>query len=514
MTTAPPTSPIRYRQTKPNGMSARENSPLAFFCGLAYGVGAVLLLTVIVVAAQGLVDPRFVSELFVAATLAVLLGAIISRRAGGLTLIVFYFFAMFMALPAAVQIRRNSYPFGGSYDAEELNAGFLVVALGMLCFLVGMGLVSARSRPSINRGLTTESIPRQVTSRRAVQLAMRMSLVFTAIAAGLGAMVGPGLLFTARGDEAEGSSGAVQLLLVARSLALVALLLWVIAIRRSDQRRTHKGIWLGLVLVAGVAFVLNFPAALPRFQLLGIVLAVVVLLADFHRPLVKSLFTGVATFFLLYLFAPVKDLRSGALAQSFTPNAISQWDPGEYLLTVDFDGFKQTVDTLIYYSEASLRFGANFLGVLLFWVPRSLWPGKPVHTGQIVSEGLGYWYNNVSSPLPAEAFASWGIVGVMGVFLLLGAVVTRIERSSRESGILSVPQLIIYALAVGYSTILLRGALNAVAPMICSAFVLAFVVWLVYRRDGAISEARPDATDPVAVARPKPSREHRARTYA
>lgn len=506
-------APALHQPIKSNGANARPKSPLAFFSGLAYGLGFVLLMAVVAVAAQGSTDPRFVSQLFVAATMAVLLGVILSQRAGGLVLIVAYFFAIFMALPAAVQIRRNSYPFGGSYSAEELNAGFFVVALGLLFFLIGICLVPSRSAKNWGGASTATLLAEQAVSRDAVQLALRMSLVFTVIAGVLGVLAGPELLFTARSDAGGGTTAGSQLPHVARSFALVALLLCVVAVRRSDGQTARRRAWLCLIPVAGVSCVVNYPPALPRFQLLGIVLAVVVLLFDFHRPLVKSLFTGLATLFLLYLFAPVKDLRIDSLAESFTPSAIAQWDPGEYLLTEDFDGFKQTVDTLIYYSEASLRFGANFLGVLLFWVPRALWPGKPIHTGQIVSEGLRYSYNNVSNPLPAEAFASWGIVGVIGVLLLLGVIVMRIERSSLELEVLPVPQLIVYALATGYSTILLRGALNAVAPMICTAFVLAAVVHRCYRRHWALTAVRSDERCTAATDRRKPSERYRAGTY-
>ncbi|MFT8396623.1 MAG: hypothetical protein ABF648_11300 [Propionibacterium sp.] len=477
-----------------DGASGRANSPLSFLSALTYALGAVLLAIVIIICAQSSTDPGSVSGVFVAAAMAVLLGAILSPRAGALTFVVCYFFAMFMAVPAAVQISQDSFPFGGSYSTEQLNAGLLVVALGLLSLLVGMGLASAHGSPK-KKDVRTIAGPstKTASAQQSIRLALRLSLVFTAVAAALGTLAGPSKLFTPRADATDDLVVDSQGLLIARSFAVVALLLCIIAIQRPRERTLHHASWLCLIPVAAVAFVVNFPPALPRFQLLGIVLAVAVLLVDFHRPLVKALFTGMATFFLFFAFASVKDLSSNSLLTSFTPNSLAQWDPGQYLLSVDFDGFKQTVDTLIYYSNASPRWGVNFLGVFLFWIPRALWPGKPVPTGQIVSEGLGYWYTNVSNPLPAEAFASWGLAGVIIVLLIAGVIVMRIERSVLQPGELTVPRLSLYALATGYSTILLRGALNAVAPMICTVFVLTVVVNLVYRRYWAFSDSLDEA---------------------
>jgi hypothetical protein len=74
-----------------------------------------------------------------------------------------------------------------------------------------------------------------------------------------------------------------------------------------------------------------------------------------------------------------------------------------------------------------------------------------------------------------------GVVIFMGV---AGLLIARLEGSFRgAAGALStIPVVIGYAIATGYATILLRGALNAVAPMILTAFVLAGVVHAVFRR--------------------------------
>ena len=461
---------------------AREDTALsavlAVWATLCHIAGASLLIaTVVTSAADGSsADPRRLAALYAAASLACLGGAVMSRKLGAVYLIATFYFAIFTALPALVQIQSRQFPFGSTYSGSELNRGFLVLALGQLCLTVGVGIIALRRRRSGARGTVTLPLNR-------ARIAIRLAVLFAFVGVFLAVLAGPSVLFTARFDESttvsETESMAAQAAFVARSFTLVALLLTVIATKFVAGRSRPRGVTAALVFTASVALVVNFPLALPRFQLLGVGLALLVLLFDFRRPLVKGLFTAGATFFVLYVFASVKDLRSGlSLEKSLNSDKTS------YLLTADFDSYKQIVDTVIYFSSASYRWGENFLGVALFWVPRSWWEDKPIHTGEVVSKGLGYPFTNVSNPLPAEGFASWGIIGTVVVLLIAGVAVGALEyrRTGARSPNQDVARLLCYALAAAYTTILLRGALNAVAPMILTAFVLAAVVAVVYYR--------------------------------
>lgn len=445
---------------------------------VAHAAGAALLAATVVVTSSQLhtIDPLVSARIYTAATVFVLIGAIASRRLGAVYLITAFYFTVFTAAPTLVQIERNQFPFGSRYSDLELNAGFLVIAIGQLSLLAGVAALGrARTPPPTLRCSQTAG-----TARNESKLAARLGAGMSLAAAALAALAGPSRVFSPRFDESgsvlTGESLATQLIFVARALSVVGLLLTILAAQLTRPRRGGR---IGaLALSAGVALVVNFPPALPRFQLLGVVLAVSVLLFDFHRPAVKAVFTVGATAFLLYLFAAIKDLGDGV-----SLDEIASRDIAQYLVTVDFDSFKQITDTVIYFAEAPFRLGENFLGAALFWVPRSVWEGKPIHTGQIVSSGLGYTFFNVSNPLPAEAYASWGIAGTVLVMFAVGLILGRIEgRGTAPRGPRAhVPALLTYALAAGYATILLRGALNAVAPMILSAFVLAALVHFVFR---------------------------------
>ncbi|MCY7289048.1 MAG: hypothetical protein LH624_12555, partial [Cryobacterium sp.] len=171
-----------------------------------------------------------------------------------------------------------------------------------------------------------------------------------------------------------------------------------------------------------------------------------------------------------------------------------------YMVRVDFDGFKQIVDTTIYLGQGgTLRWGENFLGAALFWVPRSVWPGKPSDSGLLVSTSLGYPYTNVSNPLPSESLISFGFWGVVVVAALLATAVGSLEQGVRraQSHYSLTP---LYGMMAGFIVIIMRGSLNGVAAQFSSGMVIygLAALWISrrQRRTGARQQvlgARPDA---------------------
>ena len=111
-------------------------------------------------------------------------------------------------------------------------------------------------------------------------------------------------------------------------------------------------------------------------------------------------------------------------------------------------------------------------------MPRAIWPSKPIYTGEIVSTGLGFEYTNVSSPLPAEALMGFGLIGPVLVFYLLAWFVSRVESRAVSTASTKpiISSFVLYAITMGFIVIILRGALNGVAPQFATAFLAFFVM--------------------------------------
>lgn len=130
----------------------------------------------------------------------------------------------------------------------------------------------------------------------------------------------------------------------------------------------------------------------------------------------------------------------------------------EYAGNGDYDAFGQLSNALLYDRTMPLAFGRQLLGLVLFWVPRSIWSDKPVGSGVLLAQFRGYNFTNLSAPIWAEILLNFGLVGVVVASLVIGNVLGRLDQAFREStggG----PVDIAAAVLPFYLLILLRGSL-------------------------------------------------------
>ena len=406
---------------------------------------------------------------------------ILNCNRGGVSLVLDFFFLFFVAIPARVQIGEGKYPFLSTYSVEQLHAGFQVLVVAQLALLTGRVAYFLRAT-------STERVQRPTDREIDFRFYFRVMILMAVVAAPIAVYLGQTVLLSTRAEladlAAEDTGIQGQLLHVGRSLSLFAAVIAIFYWRAHRKgRRDGRPLLAAYLFVAAVFVAFNYPPSMPRFELLGTTIAIAAISANFFSLRMKLGFALAAPPFLFFLFPTIKSL--GATG-SVDFSAVLSRDVGEYLQSVDFDGFKQVVDTCIYLQQGNeMRGGASFLGSALFWVPRSLWEGKPRQSGELVSTALGYEYNNVSSPLPAEAFLAGGYVTVVLVFGLFGWLLTRLEERSRQVGSVATfrQEFLFYALLMGFLTIILRGALTSVAPMFGTAF-LAYLgaAWLHQRR--------------------------------
>jgi hypothetical protein len=391
-------------------------------------------------------------------------------RRGGISFLVGFFFLFFVAVPAYVQIGSREFPFNSQYADVQLVQGLEILCLAQLAYAAGEALVDLRSGRA-----------RPVSSRDQVLrpgFYLRSAAVLVAISVGIIGALGLHAVLLTRSERGAGAPDLVgfnsQLLFIGRSLTLLTMIVLVTIWVTRRELRTRPMV-LGLVAAGSTVFLLlNFPPGLARFQLLGSVLALAAVVTSFFRTRTKLLAGMAAPVFLFLFFPAIKALGTGSGVD--VGRAFSR-DVHSYLLRVDFDVFKQTVDTWIFAQSQPQNHGDSFVGAALFWVPRMWWPGKPRPSGETVAGTLGYGYTNVSSPLPAEGYLAFGLAGALCVMLLAGVLIASVEgRTHRLVRGAPAPQdVLLYALIMGFVVIILRGSLNAVAPMLGTAF-LAYLV--------------------------------------
>jgi len=423
----------------------------------------------------------FVRGAYLFANLAYYVAVIIDHRRGGASFMVAFFFAFFVALPSFVQVGRAEFPFKSNYPDHVILEGYAIMAIAQISMMIGFLL---RDRRVSRTSRTSEPV-----STASTGLLLRAVVLLTASCYAIIGAVGVQPLLLTRSErgiaDESGSLGAgLQIIFVGRSVSLAAVIVLIVLLKKSSEVRASPGIHLLSLALVPAFLVLNWPPSLARFQLFGCILAVIAVSVSLFSTRNKAVVGAGAPFFLLFFFATIKSLGTGG--ELDFGSALGR-NVSEYLTRVDFDAFKQVLDTIGYVAAGGeLRNGENFLGALLFWVPRGVWGGKPIDSGFIVSTAAGYPYTNVSSPLVAESLISFGIVGIVVVMGLCGYFLSSMEGSARTGYAQGRPalNLILYALVTGFAIIILRGALNGVAPLFGSAFLIYYALSFVARRQG------------------------------
>ncbi|MBO0925885.1 hypothetical protein J1G44_15505 [Cellulomonas sp. zg-ZUI199] len=124
---------------------------------------------------------------------------------------------------------------------------------------------------------------------------------------------------------------------------------------------------------------------------------------------------------LLFVFPVADAFRSDAV------NTSRNGFFGEYLANPDYDAFWQIGNAALYADSGLAQPLRQAAGVLLFWVPRPLWPDKPIDTGVLLAQYRGYSFENLSAPLWAELLVNGGLVALVLGFVLLGALLGRLD---------------------------------------------------------------------------------------
>lgn len=229
-----------------------------------------------------------------------------------------------------------------------------------------------------------------------------------------------------------------------------------------------------LVLIPGALF--NFPLALPRYLTLTIYLswALAAGLHIFRRrhafsAILLGLFLLIAPLFGVTRYAGI-DMEE-RLAH---PAAIFQ----KAVLVSDYDAWSSLCRTMQYCSTHGSTGGRQLTGVVLFFVPRSVWPSKPIGSGAWLFNQLDLGFNNVACTFLAEGYINFGIAGSIVFAALMALLIARYDgwywrRSGRVR--FTLPRLF-YFVAIGMLFFILRGDLLSSAAYTVG-FAVIFTFW-------------------------------------
>jgi oligosaccharide repeat unit polymerase len=373
---------------------------------------------------------------------------------------------IWLGLSSFASIIVKKFPWEGTYSDREYIISLLIILCGFIFYDLGIIFGRSRHKSKKDTGVNIDTTKTYLNGN----ILFLYTMFSFAIAIFVLTKIGFSSLFIARLqlDALYYSMFDKTSVLIFSNLLkvplFVLLVICIVILKNRGKIGFNKISLLTLILFFANLLISN-PISNPRYWFGTVAISVLFLILKWNKHSFAIWTISLAT--LLLLIFPYADLfRAETQGISLETNSLS------YSLTQDgdYDAFQQILNTVKYIEiSESTTHGYQLLGSLLFWVPRSLWAGKPVGSGQFIAEQLGYSFTNLSCPLWAESYINFGWMGVVLIFFIYGYLTEFLQKkyiSSFNTNI-SIYQLIVPFLAA-YQLFFLRGdLLNGISYMSC-----------------------------------------------
>lgn len=288
-----------------------------------------------------------------------------------------------------------------------------------------------------------------------------------------------------------GTTGQGLLVLLPAALVLTGVVLSVVAVRTrwSGAPVPGRGRVRALVVPAGllcgflaVASVVANPMSSTRYISFSVVLAALFAVAAGARPALRGAVAAAIPLGLAVVYPALNVLDS-------TQEQLRAFASRSIYTSVDFDGFQQTVNAVSSVDANGTAHGRYLASVLLFFVPRSVWPDKAVPASIDVAAFRGYSFQNLSLPLWAEIYLDLGVVAAAAALAGLGILAGRLDaRGTRGPG-----NGALAAVLAGTLMGFVRGPMGAQFPFFAVATVatIGILAWCRREPPGADEAAGP-----------------------
>jgi hypothetical protein len=412
----------------------------------------------------------------------------------------------FLGLAPLTQLREGLWPDTVPHiDNSYIAAGALIAIVGCGAFLLGAGVDNAaslgRSAQAVKRTHNSVNHMFSINYSRTVLLCGFAILVNIYYLSRIG-----WLQFLLSRDEVTAAASAawpsaIHLDVMVGACSAMALLVAFIAMMRFRYEAKRAQMWgenvsstvvrsnVTLIVIIGILLANTMNPLSNARQFAGT--AILAAATAFGLFTTRHRFRIAGCGFLAGMFVifPLAD------AFRFSREAeLKATNPIQALLSGDFDSFAQMMNGYLVAARDGIVPGRQLSGVLLFWVPRSVWSHKPVDTAQYIADGRGYSFTNLSSPLWIEFYLNGGwVLLAVGMFALGFGLHRWDTRLDAQFDVYRMPGLLGCILPF-FLMIVLRGPLLQAATYL--GFILAFAAFVQRRK----LKARPR----VPTGAPKP----------
>lgn len=228
-----------------------------------------------------------------------------------------------------------------------------------------------------------------------------------------------------------------------------------------------------LALLVILALFFNFPTGMPRF--LSATLYLTTLYAYrpnlFRSRIILPSVILIGVFFIFPLLGSFRNLNSLSDIR-----VVFGYD---IIASGAFDAFQNFVLTIEY---LGVSYGYQMLGAIFFFVPRTIWPEKPIDTGSLLAHETGMPHQNIALNYLGEGYANFGISGVVVFGFILGVFCARLDTRLLQSSFRSPAWFLFAAAFPALSFFLMRGGLLSAVAYSVGLLVCFFLLTSLFTR--------------------------------
>lgn len=313
--------------------------------------------------------------------------------------------------------------------------------------------------------------------------------IYMASTGGLTALIFRGARGEAMDLEVGVQSNVRMILAIGNNIARPGLLILALALLFLPSRGGKIGDWRKFSVVAMAVFLAAALANLPTGPARYYVSAVgfMILAWSCRGPAVRTIAVSCYLFFGVYISAVLDKFREAdfSLASAFTVNR-------EYFFVGHFNSYETIAHCIVWVQQKGISYGAELLAAFFFWVPRAIWPGKPLSPSvQFAAEYLwpnfGFAVHNVGLSTLGSFYHSFGLVGglifgaVAGLFA--GSMDGRFDRvhlayrSVKHQALHDFPSLTVYPIMAAAFLMFMRGQVWMGVQWLSSLAICYGLIW-------------------------------------
>jgi hypothetical protein len=223
-----------------------------------------------------------------------------------------------------------------------------------------------------------------------------------------------------------------------------------------------------LMLIVVIAF--NSPVSMPRWQAAMVYLAILLALYR-HIFNINYVFVSIVMFGLMSIF-PLLDL------QRIGYSNISGIFNFEWVFAGHFDSFQNFARVI---ADDLITNGLQLLGVLGFFIPRSLWVDKPSGSGHFLAENNGLSLTNIAMNFLGEGYINFSVFGIVCFCGIFGIVAGVLDAKYKKHKASKSTFNVYYLMLIGMVFFIIRGDLMSSISYLIGTLTSIYIIGIASR---------------------------------